>query len=266
MHNAAFKELKLDFEYHVFELDEDELPKFFRELKSSAGSGKIRGLNVTHPYKQKVMEYLDEINDSAVEIGAVNTIINDDGQLIGYNTDSYGALEALFNNDVDAEYLHSGKVLVLGAGGAGRAVVFSLLDIGAKVIIANRTFNKAEQLADYLKNKYSAEIEVIKQEDIIKTLDEVVVVINCTSVGMQHNTNAPLLPPSAIKQSMVVFDIVYNPMNTALLISAKAAGAKIIYGYEMLVYQGALAFELFTGIPAPVEVMREVVISDLGSN
>lgn len=257
MHKSAFNKLGLDYDYLIFEVHEQEFSSAFEDLKSKG----FRGLNVTMPYKLEIMEYLDNIEASTRDIGAVNTIVNDDGVLTGYNTDGFGALEALRSNGVDFKNL-KGKILIMGAGGAARAIAITLTKLGAEIIIANRTFQSGETLVNTLKNIGTS--EAIKIAEISENIDEVELVINCTSVGMHGGPEGSLLPEELIRNDMIVFDIVYSPKNTPLLTVAEKCGAKVIYGYEMLVHQGARAFELWTGETAPLEVMRQAVLGELG--
>ena len=263
MHNAAFNALKLDYKYLELEIDVEELGDTIKNLKDQC----YRGLNVTIPYKCQVMEYLDEIDDLARKIGAVNTIVNNDGVLIGYNTDAYGAMAALKSNIEAENFLKmvnvKCKVLILGAGGAARAVSFALAQQGMEILIVNRTFEKGNALAKELRKLTSSEALLI--EDLNQYANEISIMINCSPIGMEGDLeNCSIdIPDGIIRNGLVVFDIVYKPKNTPLLKKAKQKGAQIIYGYEMLVHQGARSFELWTGIEAPLEVMRKVVIENL---
>ncbi len=258
MHNAAFAKLGLDFIYLALEIEKNELKDTLKELVKRD----FRGLNVTLPYKIAIMDFLDEIDDIACEIGAVNTLVNRNGTLKGYNTDSIGAMEALKRAGVELEN-SSNKILILGAGGAARAVATPLAKMGSELIIANRTHQKGEELAGML-SKF-ANSKAIGFNEIGDVVDEVNILINCTSAGMKGGLKDSPFPTHLLRSDLVVFDIVYSPKDTPLLLAAKKAGAKIIYGYEMFIYQGAAAFELWTGHHAPEEVMREVVINELKS-
>jgi shikimate dehydrogenase len=257
MHNAAFKELGLDYVYLTFEIHEEELGKTLNILKEK----NFRGLSVTHPFKIKVMEYLDVMDEMAEEIGAVNTIVNNEGKLVGYNTDSFGALEAMIRNHVDIEK-GGKKILILGAGGAARALTVPLVKMGNEVIIVNRTHQRGEELAMMLKKLGEAEAK--KMDEIGNVVDDVEILINCTPVGMKGGPESSPLPTQLIRNDIIVFDMVYSPKDTPLLLAAKEVGAKVIYGYEMFIHQGAKAFELWTGENAPVEVMRKIVLGELG--
>ncbi len=255
MHNAAFEKLGLNYVYLAFEMDKSEIAFSLNAMKELG----FRGLNVTHPYKINVMEYLDNIDEVAKEIGAVNTIVNNDGKLTGYNTDAFGAVEALRNHVLDFESSRK-KILVLGAGGAARAVAVPLAKMGNEITIANRTHNRSEELVKMLEKFGKA--EAVKIDRIDEVITDVEILINCTPVGMSDSLVQSPISGQMIRSDMIVFDVIYN-RDTPLLIEAKKKGAKVIYGYEMFVHQGVKAFELWTGEKAPMDVMREVVIQKL---
>ena len=256
MHNAAFFELKLDFEYLIFEITDSEIKTTFDSLKAK----NFRGLNVTHPFKIKVMDYLDELDSLAKEIGAVNVIVNDNGKIIGYNTDSFGAVSALRSNGVDVDFGRK-KVLILGAGGAARAVAVPLVKMGNELIIANRTYQRGKELATML-GKFGVS-KAVKIQNIHEEIEDVEILINATSVGMKGGPGGSPIPGHLLRDGLTVFDLVYTPKNTQLLTDSKESGARIIYGYEMFIYQGVKSFELWTNESAPVDVMRKVVIDEL---
>ena len=258
MHNAAFQELNLDFVYVAFRVKKNEL----REAILGAGSLGVHGLNVTMPHKNAVMKYLDEIDPTARSIGAVNTILNDKGRLIGYNTDGAGALKALKENDVR---LDGKKLLLLGVGGAGRAIAFHAAQEVGELKILNRTTQKAKELAEVLRKKFgkktdgnSLSAKIIKEE-----LEDADILINATSVGMRPDVDRSLVDPSWLRPDLCVMDIVYNPIETKLAKDARLTGAKVVSGIEMLVYQGASSFEIWTNHQAPVKVMKEAVLNKL---
>jgi shikimate dehydrogenase len=259
MHNTAFSKLDLEYEYKVFEVPPETLAHTLKNLRES----NFRGLNVTHPYKITIMEHLDEVHEMAHEIGAVNTIVNEQGSLIGYNTDSYGAIKAL--GDHRAHLEGSGtKVLILGAGGAARAVSIPLARMGCEITIANRTFQRAQDLTNILMGYKEA--KPVRWDEVASVIDKVDILINATPVGMKGGPEGSPVLDDLISPGLTVFDMVYNPMKTPLLLSASIVGAKIIYGYEMLVYQGAAAFELWTGVGAPFSVMKETVLKNLNTS
>lgn len=258
MHNAAFQELNLDFVYVAFRVRKNEL----REAIVGAKSLDIKGLNVTMPHKNAVMKYLDEIESTARAIGAVNTILNDKGRLIGYNTDGIGALKALKENGIS---LNGKKLLLLGAGGAGKAIAFHATQEVEELKILNRTNQKAKDLAEVLRKKFGKKIEgnSLSAKTMKNELEDADILVNATSVGMHPNDDQSLIDPSWLRPNLCVMDIVYNPIETKLAKDAKSVGAKVVSGVEMLVYQGAASFEIWTDHPAPVKVMKQAILNKL---
>ena len=260
MHNAAFRELGLDFLYVPFRVKREELGKAIAGMRALS----IKGLNVTIPHKVAVLQFMDELDPLAEKIGAVNTIVNDDGLLKGYNTDATGFLQALLERGIEPE----GKnIVILGAGGASRAVSFILADRGAHLVILNRLLELdwAEELAGRISQIFSKEVEALElnRENLIKALGKADILVNTTSVGMSPNIDETPVASDLLRPSLVIFDVVYNPIKTRLLKEAEAAGAETIGGLDMLIWQGALAFEKWTGRKAPVELMRKEAIKQL---
>jgi shikimate dehydrogenase len=258
MHNAAFEELNLDFVYVAFRVRKEEL----RNAIVGARSLDILGLNVTMPHKNAVMRYLDEIDSTARSIGTVNTILNDQGRLMGYDTDGIGALNALKENGV----IPNGKKLLLfGAGGAGKAIAYYAAQEIEELVILNRTPQKAKKLAEVLRKEFNKKINgnTLSTEVIEEELKDADILVNATSVGMYPDVNQSLVPRSLLKPNLCVMDIVYNPLETKLVKDAKGVGAKVVSGIEMLVYQGAASFEIWTKHPAPVKVMKQAVLNQL---
>jgi shikimate dehydrogenase len=258
MHNKAFQELELDYVYLKFEIDETELRTTILKMRDR----NYRGYNVTIPYKCLVVDEVDKLDVVAKEIGAVNTIVNDEGMIVGYNTDAYGVLESLKDHGVKLESKQS-KVLVLGAGGGARAAGHALTKYSKEIFIANRTFEHGVALAKDLKKNTHA--KAINIDEIADLKDKVDILINCTPVGTMDENEKPLIPNNWLNGNMVVFDMVYNPKETGLLKEAGKVGATVVYGYEMLVHQGAKAFELWTCEKAPVQVMRNTILNELDS-
>jgi shikimate dehydrogenase len=259
MHNRAFETCRLNYRYAAF----DVAPGQVREAVAAIRALGMRGVNVTIPHKVAVMEYLDEIDREALFIGAVNTIVNEDGKLIGYNTDGRGYVRSLVEEtNVD---LPSQSAVLLGAGGAARGVAVALLMAGlSSLTIANRTVDKAEQLAEQIQNVHpDARIRVIPLADVPAVLQESTLLVQTTSIGMHPQVDASPVEAEALHGGLLVSDLIYNPLNTKLLQEAKAKGARIHQGVGMFIYQGALSFEYWTGQPAPVEAMREVVMRAL---
>ena len=260
MHNAAFNHLKLDFVFLAFRVKAAELENAMRGMR---GLG-IRGLNVTMPHKNAVIKYLDEVDPTVKFLGSANTILNDDGRLLGFNTDGVGALKALRENGVE---LDGKKLLLLGAGGAAKAIAFSIAKEVGELVILNRAPQKAKELAEALSVTYGKKVvgEALSPSVIQKKLREADILINGTSVGMHPHVSQSLVAPQWLKPDLTVMDIVYNPVETKLAKDAKAAGAHVISGVEMLLYQGAASFEIWTGRSAPIEVMRKAALNKLGA-
>jgi shikimate dehydrogenase len=260
MHNAAFRATGVDYLYVAFRVRSEELGRAIAGMRAL----NIRGLNVTTPHKVAVIPFLDELDDLAEKIGAVNTIVNDNGTLKGYNTDSTGFLRALLERGIEPE----GKnVLIMGAGGASRAISFILAEGGAHLAILNRQLELdwANNLAHRISQIFSTKVKALElnRENLAKNLGKADILVNATSVGMSPDINQTPVDSDLLKRDLVVFDIVYNPAKTRLLREAKATGARTINGIEMLVWQGALAFQLWTGVKAPVDVMKKEILRSL---
>jgi shikimate dehydrogenase len=261
MHNAAFSELGLDYVYLAFRVRAGGLARAIEGMRAL----NIRGLNVTIPHKVAVIPFLDELDPLAEKIGAVNTIVNDAGLLRGYNTDATGFLKAL----KDKGFEPGGKrVAVLGAGGASRAVSFILAESGASLVILNRLeeLDWAEALARQISDTFKKEVKALESDEanLKAALDSADIVVNATSVGMSPHSDESPVPAKLLRPGMVVFDIVYNPLKTRLATEAGRAGAETVMGLDMLVGQGALSFEMWTGKKAPVELMKREAARMLG--
>jgi shikimate dehydrogenase len=253
---AAFDYLGLDIRYELWDTEKDELPGVVQGIR---GFSKL-GANVTIPYKEAVLPLLDKVDQLARRIGAVNTIVNKDDKLVGYNTDASGFMKAL---EEEGGFVPRGKrAILLGAGGAARAVGFALVTAGVKsLVILNRTQDRAEALAWDLKIGDTEVIALLwKDGRTLKALGECDLLVNCTSVGMKDSTAEGRSPigVSLIPKRALVYDVVYNPIETPLIAAAKKAGARTVSGLSMLVYQGAAAFELWTDQPAPVDIMMRI--------
>lgn len=255
MHNAAFEALNMDYVYTAFDVD----PADLRQAISGADALNIRGFNVTIPHKIEVMKYLNEIDEIASLIGAVNTI--DFKDLKGYNTDGIGAVKAIG----EVTKIKNRNVVIAGAGGASRAISFYIAKYGAdSLTILNRNVEKAQRLAGDVSS--SGLIDDVKSDSIGNMdLDDADILINTTPVGMHPNVDdTPVALAGDMHENLVVFDAVYNPNETGLLKQAINAGAKPVYGIKMLLYQGAESFEIWTGRKAPVDVMEDALKRTLG--
>ena len=248
MHNAAFEKLGMDAVYLAFRVSSEEVGDAIRGAKSLG----ISGLNVTIPLKEKALFFVDA-EPIAKKIGAINTIDFSSGTPIGYNTDGIGSLRVL--KETVGE-IKGKNVLILGAGGAAKAISFYLDAKGAKITIANRTKERAVHLTSKLSNADFSGLGV----ELGKRIEASDILINATSVGMHPNEDVSLVSADMMHPDLVVFDIVYNPMETKLLREAKRAGVKkIVDGVKMLVYQGAASFRIWTKEEPPIEVMENAV-------
>ena len=262
MHNAAFESAGIDAVYEAWETAPDDLAAGVAALRSDS----YLGANVTVPHKQAVMGHLDEIDDLASRIGAVNTIVNRDGQLVGSNTDALGFINSLrVEAGVSARDL---RVVLIGAGGAARAAAYALADEKAGLLtIGNRTVERAELLAKELRETGTETVSFgISDSHFLSACERAALIVNSTSVGMLHGPaeDESPIPASSISPGCVVYDMVYNPTRTPLLADAGKAGAQGVGGLPMLVYQGAAAWERWTCREAPVEVMFKAAKEALG--
>jgi shikimate dehydrogenase len=261
MHNAAFAELGLDCVYLPFHVKPADLVAAVNGLRAINATG----FNVTIPHKVTVTPLLDELDPLAQKIGAVNTVVNDNGVLKGYNTDASGFLRAL----LESGYEPRGKsIVLLGAGGAARAIAYILAERDARMTILNRKeeLDWAEGIAANIRTDLAGDVAVFEllTEHLEKAIGSADILINATSVGMSPAVDASPVPAGLLKSEMVVTDIVYNPVETRLLREARAAGAVTVAGIDMLIWQGALAFEKWTGQKAPFSLMKQVVLKGLG--
>jgi len=254
MHNAAFQLLGLNYVYLCLRVRSVGLGRAIEGVKSLD----LLGFNVTIPHKVAVMTYLDEIDPLAKDIGAVNTVVNRDGRLVGYNTDGLGGLRALEEAGVT---LTGKKVVLLGAGGAARALSFSIAPLADLLVILNRTEAKAVTLASNLRRRLDKKIlsGTLTRDTLLTEMADADVLINSTSVGMHPKREECVVDEDLLHSRMTVFDAVYNPIETRLLREAKSVGAKTVGGLSMLVHQGALAFKIWTGVTPPIEVMSRAV-------
>ncbi len=259
MHNAAFEYLDLDYCYVPFAVKKASLDIAFRAISILH----IVGLNVTIPYKESVLPYLSEISTEAKIIGAVNTIKVVDDRLIGYNTDGIGFTAALKEVGYPLRDL---RLLILGAGGAARAVVFqSAADGAGEIIIANRTVNKAMAIKKQIENYFSsARIKAIgiSADELKNDVDRVDIVVNTTSLGLKMEDPLPI-PKELMRPGLFICDLIYNPPETALIKYAKESGNHCINGLGMLLHQGAASFRIWTEVESPVEVMRQALVDAL---
>jgi shikimate dehydrogenase len=243
MHEAAYHALGLAFTYVPFEVS--DLPGAIAGMRALG----IRGLGISQPFKQEVMPLLDELEPLAERIGAVNTIVNGGGHLVGHNTDWIGASRALLEETSALRTLEGARVLLVGAGGAARAVAFGLREHGAETTIANRDADKAAALA-------AAVGATARPFDEVDRAHDYDIVVNATSLGQADVGPESPIPEQALRAGQIVMDIVYKPLQTRLVQTARARGAVVLHGGRMLLHQAAAQFELYTGRPAPLAAMQ----------
>ena len=256
MHNAAFDALNMDYAYVAFDVNPNDL----KSAIEGAESLNIKGFNVTIPHKVDVMQYLDELDEVARLIGAVNTI--DFKNLKGYNTDGIGAVKAI----EEVTSIKNKNVVVAGAGGASRAISFYIAKYGAESLtILNRNEAKAESLAsDVSDSGLIGEVAYDSINAIGNYMEGADVLIDATPLGMHPNINdEPIVKADMMDEDLVVFDAVYNPNETVLIKEAIKANAKPVYGIKMLLYQGAESFKIWTGKTAPIDVMEKALRNTL---
>ena len=251
IHNAAFRHLKLDHSYIAYKISAGELAAGIDSLKKI----KIAGFNVTIPHKIEIMKFLDDMDTTSKVIGAVNTVSNENGKLKGYNTDMIGFLDPIKKKNLT---IKDSQVLLLGAGGAARAILTAMIkEKASKITIVNRTQENANKLADFAK-KIGGNVDTVSIEKANELVGDYKFIINSTSIGMK-NEPSPISTRNISKNS-VVYDIVYQPINTDLIKKSKENGATIIYGYEMLLSQAACSFEIWHKMEAPYDVMKKALL------
>ncbi|MCX6801731.1 MAG: shikimate dehydrogenase [Candidatus Diapherotrites archaeon] len=258
MHNAAFRALSLNMAYIAFEVEEARLGDAVNGMRALGFSG----ANVTIPFKEKVIPLLDRVEEKAAAIGAVNTIQNKKGRLVGFNTDWKGAVRALKEKTAIA-----GKsAAVCGAGGAGRAICFGLLwEKASEIKIFDADTKKAGNLAGSLEGNGGTAISTFgSREEFFSAVKESDIVVNASPVGMHPLEKSTPVPKESLGGKQVVFDVVYNPAMTRLLSEAKENGCRIVPGQRMLLFQGAESFSIWTGKKAPLDVMEKAL--DGGKN
>ncbi len=258
MHNAVINELGLDYVYVAFKIKKENLKEAVQGFRSLG----IQGINVTIPHKVEIMQYIDEIDPTALKIGAINTIKNDNGYLRARNTDGEGALKSLIDNGYSPK---GKKITIIGAGGASRAISFFVAQHASELSIFDINLESCKKLAENFKHfynisiqPYSMDLDALKNE--LKTSD---LLINTSPIGMHPKTSESPVPKELLEKHLTVFDIVYNPIQTQLLKDAKEIGCRCISGLDMFVNQGAIAFEWWTDKKPNINLMKEVVKKSL---
>ena len=251
IHSAAFRELNLDSSYIGYRIPKGELGGGIEGLKKI----KITGFNVTIPHKVEMMKYLDKMDESCSIIGAVNTVVNNEGVLKGYNTDMDGFLEPLKKRNVS---IQGKKILLIGAGGAARAIVAGMTKEKARSLdIVNRTIENANNLSEFA-TKIGLDTNIKKIEDIDENIKNYDIIINATAIGLKDESSP--ISFEGTKGKTIAYDIVYSPMNTDFIKKAKEKKLEIIYGYEMLLGQAVRAFEIWHDMKAPYNAMKKALL------
>lgn len=261
MHNAAFIGLALDYVYVPFNVCPDDLEDALAGVRALG----ITGVNLTIPHKERAVELLDSVSPEALQIGSVNTVHNVDGVLKGYSTDGEGFMRSLAAERKSAD---GSRAVVLGAGGSAKAVVHALAVGGAQVSVLNRTTSRAVELAERIDavlpgESGSVRAVALEGSEARDTIADADLLVNCTSVGMHPNTDEQPIPSEWLHDRLFVYDLIYNPLKTRLLEAAEAAGARGANGVGMLVYQGAISFEIWTGRKPPTDIMKQAVLDGL---
>jgi len=257
MHNLAFETLGMDAVYLPFQITKSQLPQAIASIRTL----NMGGVNLSMPHKETGAKLVDKLEGAAKLVGAINTIVNDNGVLVGHLTDGKGFLEALKGAEVDMSGL---DVVMLGAGGAAKAVAVQAALDGAKTMtIYNRTLAKAQELADLINEHTDCRAEAVERELLDGKIKSAQLLINGTGIGMKPYENESLVTnPDVFHQGLVVADMIYNPPMTKLMELAHSQGCLTINGNGMLLHQGAAAFELWTGKPFPTSVVQEVLFHD----
>jgi shikimate dehydrogenase len=255
IHNAAYRELGIECTYIAYKVDKGELATGIESLKKI----KIAGFNVTIPHKIEMMRYLDNVDETCKKIGAVNTVLNDDGILRGFNTDMDGFLEPIKRKEIQ---IKNSKIFLLGAGGASRAIIAGFQKEGAdNVVIVNRTKENGDELARF-SNEIGLDATSVQLNAMNELNSKFDFIVNASSLGLKGEKN--IIPSSLMDEQTTVYDIVYKPLKTDLINTAKENNCKIIYGYEMLLGQAIRSFEIWLDQKAPYEAMKRSILGGFG--
>jgi len=253
IHNAAFRSLNLDSTYIAYRIPKGDLAAGIESLKAI----KIAGFNVTIPHKIEMIKYLDVLDENCNLIGAVNTVSNDDGVLKGYNTDMIGFLDPIKKRNLT---IKDTQVILLGAGGAARAIVAAMVkEKAGKITIVNRTMENAIKLAEFAE-KIGGNADIVSVQKANELIADYKFIINSTSIGMKNERWYHSISTENIGKDSIVYDIVYQPINTDLVKKSKENGATVIYGYEMLLSQAASAFKIWHKIEPPYDAMKKALL------
>ena len=257
IHNNAFEKLGINFAYLSFEVNKDNLKEAVQSIKTL----NMRGVNLSMPNKKEVIQYLDEISETAKLSQSVNTIVNDNGILKGYSTDGKGFFKSLEEEKI---FIKDKNITILGTGGASIAIISQAVFEGIKNIFVfkrDKNWEEQKKILDNIANKTNSQIELFSLEDkniLKRKIEESDLLINATSVGMKENISL-IEDKNFLRKDLIVCDIIYNPAKTKLLQIAEKEGCKIINGIGMLLYQGALSFELWTNKKMPVDYIKKIM-------
>lgn len=259
IHNNAFKKLGLNYAYLSFEVNKDNLKDAVKSIKTL----KMRGVNLSMPNKKEVIQYLDEISETAKLSQSVNTIVNDNGILKGYSTDGKGFFKSLEEEKI---FVKNKNITILGTGGASISIISQAVFEGVENIFVfkrDKNWEEQKKILDNISDKTNCKIELYSLEDkniLKRKIEESILLINATNVGMKENISL-IEDKSFFRKDLIVSDIIYNPTKTKLLQIAEKEGCKIVNGIGMLLYQGALSFELWTDKKMPVEYIKEILFN-----
>lgn len=259
IHNNAFKKLGLNYAYLSFEVNKDNLKDAVKSIKTL----KMRGVNLSMPNKKEVIQYLDEISETAKLSQSVNTIVNDNGILKGYSTDGKGFFKSLEEEEI---FVKNKNITILGTGGASISIISQAVFEGVENIFVfkrDKNWEEQKKILDNISDKTNCKIELYSLEDkniLKRKIEESILLINATNVGMKENISL-IEDKSFFRKDLIVSDIIYNPTKTKLLQIAEKEGCKIVNGIGMLLYQGALSFELWTDKKMPVEYIKEILFN-----
>lgn len=254
IHQTFLNQLDLKGEYTLLSCDQEEFERQIDRLKQN----QVDGFNITIPYKQEVIKFLDRLDPTAEAIGAVNTVVVEDGEWVGYNTDGLGYVQSLKEHFPEL-FKRKINVLVLGAGGASRGIIHAILKESIhRLTIANRSLSKAEEIVDlFAGSNQVTTLEASSYQEAEEKIETYDLIINTTSLGMVPNETSQAVQLDGIKKEAIVSDIVYKPLNTQLLKQAKSLGAKVHHGHEMLIYQAKLAFEMWSQQTIDLEPIKK---------
>ncbi|WP_343801661.1 shikimate dehydrogenase [Bacillus carboniphilus] len=262
IHNQAFSLNDIEARYHAFKVEKEFLGAAVQGMRALG----IGGFNVTIPHKEAVMDFLDDVDPLAKQIGAVNTVVQKDHKLVGYNTDGIGFVKGMRETISDSE-IENKKVLIIGSGGAAKAIYFTLLTEGfIHVDITNRSLSRAQNLIFECPHPTSNQSNALSLSEAESQLQSYEILIQTTSVGMSPEVDVAPIKLDKVQSGTFVYDIIYNPFETKLLVKAKEKGCLTHNGLDMFIYQAAYAFQLWTGVWPNTTIMKKTLVEHLGGS